>query len=114
VQKHVTVSDHGYLGYAVIVNKANWENLPTGIRSTLEGAMKDATKFANDIAKQENDEKLAEVRKSGKSQIYVLSSDDRKAWKKALVPVHKEMESRVGAEIIADIYKATGFNPSKL
>src|SRR5450830_704716 len=47
VQKHVTVSDHGYLGYAVIVNKKFWDGLPPDIRTALEGAMKDATKYAN-------------------------------------------------------------------
>jgi C4-dicarboxylate-binding protein DctP len=114
VQKHVTVSDHGYLGYAVITNKKFWDGLPSDIRAQLDGAMKDATAYANEIAKKENDDALTAVRKSGKSQIYVLSADDKKAWQKSLVPVHKEMEPRVGAEIIADIYKATGFNPNKL
>jgi C4-dicarboxylate-binding protein DctP len=28
VQKHVTVSNHGYLGYAVIVNRKFWDGLP--------------------------------------------------------------------------------------
>ncbi len=36
VQKHVTISDHGYLGYAVIVNKKFWEGLPADIRAHLE------------------------------------------------------------------------------
>src|SRR5438874_6100170 len=68
VQKFVTVSNHGYLGYAVIVNKKFWEGLPAGIRTTLEGAMKEATIYANDIAQKENDDALEAVRKSGKSQ----------------------------------------------
>ena len=28
VQKHLTISGHGYLGYAVITNKKFWEGLP--------------------------------------------------------------------------------------
>ena len=61
VQKFLTMSNHGYLGYAVIVNKKFWDGLPADIRTTLEGAMKDATKYANDIAKKENDEALEAV-----------------------------------------------------
>ena len=61
VQKYLTLTDHGVLGYAVIVNKKFWDGLPADIRATLEGAMKDATKYANDIAKEENDEALAAV-----------------------------------------------------
>ena len=45
VQKYLTVSDHGYVGYAVIVNKKFWDGLPPDIRATLEGAMQEATKL---------------------------------------------------------------------
>src|SRR5512147_1004618 len=72
VQKYLTLSDHAYLEYAVIVNKKFWDGLPPDVRTTLEGAMKDATKFANDIAKSENDEAMEAVRKSGKTQILAL------------------------------------------
>jgi C4-dicarboxylate-binding protein DctP len=112
VQKFVTMSDHGYLGYAVIVNKKFWDGLPADIRSALDGAMKDSTKYANDIAKKENEDALEAVRKSGKSQILTLTPDEKKAWKKALVKVHKENEDRVGKDLIASIYKATGFDPN--
>ena len=114
VQKYVTVSDHGYLGYAVIVNKKFWDGLPPDIRKTLDGAMKDATKYANEIAKKENDEALEAVKKSGKSEIIYLTPEQKKAWKKALLKVHKESESRIGKDLIQSIYKETGFDPSKL
>jgi C4-dicarboxylate-binding protein DctP len=114
VQKFVTLSDHGYLGYAVIVNKKFWDGLPADIRTTLEGAMKDSTKFANEIARKENDEALEGVKKSGKSQLITLSAEEKKAWKKALVKVHQESESRVGKDLIQSIYKETGFDPAKL
>ena len=45
VQKHLTVSNHGYLGYAVIVNKKFWDGLPADIRKSLEKAMADATVY---------------------------------------------------------------------
>ena len=38
----------------------------------------------------------------------------RPASKKALLKVHKEMESRIGKELIEAIYKETGFDPAKL
>ena len=109
VQKYLALTDHGYLGYAVIVNKKFWDGLPPDIRATLEGAMKDATKYANDIAKKENDDALEAVRKSGKTEILALTPEQKAALKKALVVVHKENESRIGKDIIADVYKATGF-----
>jgi C4-dicarboxylate-binding protein DctP len=111
VQKFLTLTDHGVIEYAVIANKPFWDGLPADIRTTLEGAMKDATKFANDIAKKENDDALEGVRKSGKTEVITLTAAQKAEWKKALVPVHREMESRIGKEIIQEVYKETGFKP---
>jgi C4-dicarboxylate-binding protein DctP len=109
VQKYVATTNHGYLGYAVIVNKKFWDGLAPDIRTALESAMVDATKYANDIAKQKNDEDFAAVKASGKSQILELTPAERAAWKAAMVKVHDEMADRIGKELIAEVQQATGF-----
>jgi len=109
VQKHTTISNHGHLAYAVIVNKKFWDSLPADIRSTLEGAMKDATTYANAIADTENKVALEKMRASGKTTIYTLTPAETNEWKTALMPVHKEMEARVGKATIDAVYKAAGF-----
>ena len=114
VQKHLSITDHGYLGYAVIVNKKFWDGLPADLRGQLEQAMKESTDFANKIAKEENDQALDAVRKSGKTAVYVPTKDEKATLKKALIKVHDEMESRVGKDLIQSIYKETGFDPKKL
>ncbi len=114
VQKHMTVSDHGYLGYAVVVNKKFWDGLPADVRTQLNQAMQEATKVANDNAFKDNQDALGKVKASGKTEVHVLTPEQRLALKKALVPVHKQMESRIGAETIQQIYKETGFDPGKL
>jgi C4-dicarboxylate-binding protein DctP len=114
VQKYLTLSDHGVIEYAVVVNKKFWEGLPPDIRAGLESAMKEATTYANDIAKQENDDALAKVKASGKTQIITLTADEKKAWKKATLKVHQENEDKIGKDLIREIYKETGFDPAKL
>ena len=114
VQKNMTVTEHGYLGYAVITNKKFWDGLPPDVHGELEQAMKEATDFANKIAKEENDQALEKVRQSGKTQIYVPTPAERLALKKAMAKVHKEMESRIGRETIEAVYKETGYDPTKL
>lgn len=114
VQKYVTLSDHGYLGYAVIVNKKFWDGLPADIRKQLDDAMEQATRYANQIAKVENDQALDAVKKSGKSELITLTPEQKKAWKKSLVKVHDQMSGRVGKDLIQSIYKETGFDPKKL
>ena len=109
VQKYLTITDHGYLGYAVIVNKKFWEELPADVRGQLETAMKDATDYANSIAKDKNMKDLEAVKASGKTEVTVLTDAERAAFKTALVPVHDEMASRIGKETIDTVYQAVGF-----
>jgi len=111
VQKYLAMTDHGVIEYAVIANKKFWDGLPADIRTTLDGCMKDATDYANSIAKKENDDALEAVKKSGKTQIITLTPQEKNEMKKALLVVHKENESRVGKDTIAAVYQATGFKP---
>ena len=76
--------------------------------------MAEATKFTNEIAKKENDDALEAVRKSGRTEIITLTPQQKTEWKKALVKVHKEMEGRIGKDVIESIYKETGFDPNTL
>ena len=111
VQKHLTLTNHGYLGYAVIVNKKFWDGLPADVRGQLEQAMKESTAYANKIAQDENDAALEGVKKSGKTTIYTPTKEERDAFKKAMTPVHIKMADRVGKETLAQFYKETGYDP---
>ncbi len=104
VQKHLTISDHGYLGYAVITNKRFWDGLPKDIRAELTQAMREATEYERDIAQKENDESLAKVKAAGTTEIYILPLKDRLLWQKVLLPVHREFEEVIGKDLIYGIY----------
>jgi C4-dicarboxylate-binding protein DctP len=114
VQKYVRVSDHGYLGYAVITNKKFWDGLPDDVRANLEKALAEATDYANEIAKEENDKALEAVKDSGKSEVFVPSAAEKAELKKVLVGVHKKFARRIGKSVIESIYKEMGFDPAKL
>jgi C4-dicarboxylate-binding protein DctP len=113
VQKHMTISNHGHLAYAVIVNKKFWDGLPADLRTVLESCIKEATTYANAIASTENMQAMDKIKASGKTTVYTLTAAESAEWKKALMPVHKEMESRVGKGTIEAAYKAAGFVPAK-
>ena len=104
VQKHMTLSDHGYLGYAVITNKKFWDGLTSDQRSLISQAMKEATIYERSIAQQEGDDALAKIRTAKTTEIYTLTAAERAEWMKALLPVHKEFESVVGADNIKEVY----------
>ena len=106
VQKHVTLSNHGYLGYAVIVNKKFWDGLPRDVRRPLEQAMREATIYEKQIAQRDNDLAMEAIRRAGKTAVHTLSPQEQAAWRTALLPVHKQMESRIGKSLIDSIASA--------
>jgi C4-dicarboxylate-binding protein DctP len=103
VQKHMTLSDHGYLGYAVITNKKFWDGLTEDQRKLISQAMKEATVYERSIAQQEGDDSLAKIRAGKTTEIYTLTEAERAEWMKALLPVHKEFESVVGADNLKEV-----------
>jgi C4-dicarboxylate-binding protein DctP len=108
VQKHATLTNHGYLGYAILTNKKFWEGLPPDVRAALERAIAETTPLANRLAKEENDESLVEMKKLGTTEFHEPTAEEMKVWREALVPVQKEMASRVGQDLIDRIAAATG------
>ncbi|KMO21724.1 C4-dicarboxylate ABC transporter [Methylobacterium indicum] len=105
VQKYITLSDHGYIGYAVITNKKFWDGLPAEIRTELDKAMTEATSYANQVADKDNADALEEMKKSGKTTFITLTPDEKAAWKTALEPVTADMAKRVGKDVIEEFQK---------
>ncbi len=105
VQKHLTLSNHSYLGYAVVVNKKFWDKLPPDIRTILEQNMKEATEYQRRIAQDENDAAVLRVMQA--TEIHTLPENIRQEWIKTLLPVHKEAEDIVGKENLNAIYAIT-------
>jgi len=107
VQKYTTLTNHGYIGYVVVVNKKFWDGLPADIRTSLEKAMNEATTYSNKIAASENAEALDEIKKSGKTEVIVPTAAENEAMRKAMEPLYQEMASRVGKQLIDDVVKTT-------
>jgi C4-dicarboxylate-binding protein DctP len=107
VQKHITVSNHAHLQYAVIVNSKFWNGLPADIRTNVDKAMDEATDYTNSIATKENVDALEDIKKSGKTELHTLDDAQRKAWQTAMQPTYTWAKGRVGAEVLELLTKAT-------
>ena len=104
-QKHLTVSNHGYLGYAVIVNKKFWDGLPAATRTILARAMREATVYEKQIAQRANDESMEKIRRAGTTVIHTLNPAQQAEWRRALQPVYGQMENRIGKETVHAILR---------
>ncbi|RIX46224.1 MAG: DctP family TRAP transporter solute-binding subunit [Rhodocyclales bacterium GT-UBC] len=113
VQKHIALLHHSHQAYAVVVNKKFWDGLPEDIRKALETAMADATTHANGLSVAEERDAMEKIKASGKTTIYEPTPAERDEIRKAMMVVHRDMESRLGRDNIQAMYKAAGFVPPK-
>jgi C4-dicarboxylate-binding protein DctP len=111
VQKYATITNHGYIGYVVVVNKKFWDGLPPDIRAACEKAMKEATDYGNSQSAKENEDGLEQIKKAGKTEIITLTPEQDEAMRKAMMPVYKDVASRVGQPLIDEFLKETGRSP---
>jgi C4-dicarboxylate-binding protein DctP len=103
VQRHATITNHGFLGYAIIVNRDFWMGLPVDIRDGLERALRDATPYANAEAAKENDEAMTAMLKTGKTSFHDPTEEERAVWEAALRPVRARVADRVGRDLLRRI-----------
>jgi C4-dicarboxylate-binding protein DctP len=111
VQKFATVTNHGYIGYVVVVNKKFWDGMPADVRAGCEKAMKEATEYGNSQSAKENDDALEAIKKAGKTEIVALTPEQDEAMRKTMMPVYKDVAGRVGQPLIDEFLKETGRGP---
>jgi C4-dicarboxylate-binding protein DctP len=114
VQKYLTITNHGYHAYVLIANKKFWDTLPADIRQIMDGVVKDTTAYFNSVAQKDDQDALAHIKASGKTQIVTLTKEERTGLKKAMLKVHREFESKIGKDLLESIYREIGFNPDQL
>ena len=103
LETYLTLSNHGYLGYAVIVNQQFWERLPPTIRSQLESALRDTTLYENSIAEAENTKALERIHSEGKLHVYSPDAQEMQQWRSALAPVYRAAQAWINPGLISAI-----------
>lgn len=105
LQKNMTLTRHGFLGFVVISNSQFWNNLPADIRTALNTALNEATTYANEIAERKNIDSLLAMRRAGRTAIIEPNAAELAAWRNALSSVESEATSRIGQQLIQNVHK---------
>jgi tripartite ATP-independent transporter DctP family solute receptor len=103
VQKYVTISNHAYLGYGILMNKSFWDGLPANSKKTISEAIQEATAWANQNAVAMNRRQWKELQQVGQMQIHYLTPGERADWIRALDPVYDIKAPFIGAKLLGAI-----------
>jgi len=101
VQKYMTLSNHGYLGYAVITNATFWEGLPGDIREQVKKALDETTQWVRENGQRLNEENLEKIKADGTlEEIHTLTEEEKQAWMEATSVVYDQFKDEVGEDLI--------------
>lgn len=109
-QNYLTVSNHGYLGYVLLMNKQFWEGLPEEVRLLIEDTLSEVSEWQQEIAHQLNDQDLSNLEECDCIQINHLSDEEKQQWEEAFSPVYDFYRGRFGAKNINSLPKIKGGN----
>ncbi|WP_456447908.1 TRAP transporter substrate-binding protein [Thiolapillus sp.] len=108
VQDYITVSNHSYLGYMVVVSAEFWNNLPDDIRKELTAIMAEATKANRRFAAEADSGDRARIEAAGKAKVVELTPEELAQWRKAVSGVEGQFSRQIGKDMLADIHKLLG------
>lgn len=100
LQNYLTISNHGYLGYILMMNDEFWNELPENIQLLITDTLIEVNQWEWEIADRLNSEKLIELENCGCIDIYHLTDKERQTWEEAFKPVYNYYIDRFGAEYI--------------
>jgi C4-dicarboxylate-binding protein DctP len=111
VQSDLSLTNHGYLGYAVVTNQRFWQSLGTLDRELIDQALQESLSFSNQIADTQNDKALESLRQVGTTRIHVLNENQRARLRHTVQPVHQQLASRVGKNWLTELQTALHQSP---
>lgn len=113
VQTDLSLTQHGYLGYAVVASQRFWSALPPADRALVKRAMREALAFGNQIADTQNDKALAALRGYAKTRIHQPTPRQTASLRAAVQSVHVDLARRIGPQWLNDARKALAQPPSR-
>lgn len=93
-EKHITLSNHGIMGYAVIMNEAFWETLPKHIQLNIQDALQEMQKWQFEQSVIINNKSLQALKDIQDVYIYTPSFEQLDEWRKTLLPLYKSYQSK--------------------
>jgi C4-dicarboxylate-binding protein DctP len=102
-QSYLTVSNHSYLGYVVLMNEEFWNGLPKEYQEEIDRAMVQTTDWIRRHSIEMNDEQMRELKRNTDLDIHILLNSEKEEWKEKLAPLYKEYEDVFGEELMGEI-----------
>ena len=99
VQDFLTISNHAYLGYGVLINQKFWDGLPKDLADVFQKTMEEVRNWQREESKKLDQQLIEKMQKAG-IKVNYLSQEGVKEFIKVSAPVYKKYENIVGKDLL--------------
>ncbi len=104
VTSHMTESNHGYIGYVLLINNDFFEDLPEDLQQDVITAADEATKYNRKVAFEVDAEAKKNIEEAGTTEFIELTEEQRDAFRDPVVPeLWDEYADVIGPELIQEL-----------
>ena len=108
VQDYITVSNHSYLGYLLVVSSEFWNSLPDDIRKELSVIIKDATAKARVFAAEADTGDRKKIEADKYAKVVEMTAEERAAWRAATSKVEDKFRKQIGEDLLKQVHDTLG------
>lgn len=108
VQDYITVSNHSYLGYLLVVSSEFWNSLPEDIRKELSVIIKDATAKARVFAAEADTGDRKKIEADKYAKVVEMTAEERAAMRDATSKVEGQFRDQIGADLLKQVHDILG------
>lgn len=108
VQDYISVSNHSYLGYLLVVSEDFWKKLPAELRDELEVIIREATLKAREFAAEADTGDRKKIEAAGKAKVVDLTEAERAQWRAATEKVEDKFRKQIGADLLKQTHELLG------
>lgn len=98
VQNYLTISDHGYLGYIVLMDQKFWNELSPEIQAIIAMTIREVTVWQRRKVVSIEQEQLEEINNCKCIEIEHLTDEEKHEWRTFFQPLYQTMKLRLGAD----------------
>ncbi|USQ76052.1 DctP family TRAP transporter solute-binding subunit [Ornithinimicrobium cryptoxanthini] len=104
VQSNIAESNHGYIGYILVVNTDFFDSLPEDLQEILIETAEDASTYNRDNVVGLNQESKEIIEADGNTEINVWTDEERQAFKDVVVPsIYEQYRDVIGDDIVDEL-----------
>ena len=105
VQNYLTLSNHGYLGYLVVMNKEFWDQLTPELQKIIEETIAEVTVWQREKSKELETYQLNLIKACDCIQIDTLEQKEIERFKEIYSSIYKNLELELNPTFISEVKK---------